>query len=198
MTRYNYAIRLMSDAASNGTGTLSVSAGSAAVTGGGTAFNTELAIGSVIIFGGITYAVDAIADATHLTLSRLAEAAATNAAFTYYALTNVEALTGAASYNPKSTYRQFTDSVQLANGKARGLGRPLATWRWGYIPLTVRTSLRVFCNNVKSSAVYLRTRTNEADAYETFTATILWPDEEDKQAGRRVNFVLEFKNLVQL
>ena len=30
------------------------------------------------------------------------------------------------------------------------------------------------------------------------SATMVWPDDEDRQSGRRVNFVIEFKNMVAL
>jgi hypothetical protein len=199
MTMYSYALRLMSDAASNGTGTITVSNNDTAVVGSTTAFTTELVVGDVVIFDGVTYAVDAITDNTHLTISRPAEAAESGLAFTYYNLTNVEALTGAARFMPRSSFRPYTEAVQLANGKLRGLGRPIATWRWGFITQTVRDSLRAFCNNMKSNAVYVRTKTNEnADSYQTFTGTIVWPDDEDRQTGRRINFELILKNLVEL
>lgn len=50
------------------TGTFSVTAGSATVTGSGTAANTELQIGDILVLGGRATKVSAIANATSLTL----------------------------------------------------------------------------------------------------------------------------------
>ncbi len=198
MAQYNYKLKLMSAAASNGTGTISVGAAGTAVTGSGTAFLTQLAVGDVIISEGQTLAVASIANDTGLTLQSAVGAAISGAAFTYYSLVNVETFDTTRILAPKSTYRPYTEAVQLANGKLRGLGRPIAEWQWGFITRTFRDAIRVYCV-AKSDAVYVRTRINEsADAYKTFTGTIVWPDDEDKQTGRRVNFKIEFKNLVQL
>lgn len=201
MTRYGYMISLTSGAQS-GTGTLTASgAGDVTIEGYATAFTTELAVGSIIVCAGQTWSVASIQDNDSLTINVAATAAVSNQAFTYINLTNVETLNtvDTRNYAPKSTFRPYTDSVSLANGRVRGLGRPIASWRWGYIPLHMRTALRTYCPNPsKSYDVYIRTRTNEADAYAVYSAVVLWPDDEDKDAGRRIGFVLEFRNLVAI
>lgn len=202
MALYNYMIGLTTGA-SNGTGTLSVSGGGVDVTvvGAGTSFTTQLTVGAIIFCAGQVWSVASIQDNDDLTINVPASAAVTTQAFTYINLTNVEDLnvTDTRHFNPKSTYRPYVDSINLANGRSRGFGRPVASWRWGFIPLHFRTALRVFCPNPnKSYDVYIRTRTNEADAYSVFSAVVLWPDDENKDAGRRLNFTLEFRNLVAI
>jgi hypothetical protein len=184
--------------ASAGTGTLTISGGGVetALEGAGTAFVTELRIGSVILCSGQVWSVASITDADSLVINRPASAAVAGIGFTYVNLTNVESL-ATPVYAPKSTYRPYTEGIELANGRARGFGRPIASWRWGFITSAMRTQLRTFCAN-KSNDVYIRTRTNEADAYSVFSAVMLWPDDEDKQTGRRLDFEINFRNLVAL
>jgi hypothetical protein len=196
MTRYSYSICDPTTAA-HGTGTISVGAASKAVTGVTTSFTTQLVVGDVIISDGQTLAVAAIADNTHLTLQSNTVGAISGAAFDYATLVNLESLSTPV-YPPKSTYRPYTEAVTLASGKLRGLGRPVALWQWGFITRAMRDKLRTYCTG-KSAAVYIRTRTNESsDAYSTFSAVMMWPDDEDKQTGRRVNFAVDFKNIVTL
>lgn len=200
MAQYGYMLGTITGFAS-GTGTVTISGGgvSVALVGTGTSFTTELAVGSIIVCSSQTWSVASITDNTHLTLNLPATSAVTGGSFTYKNLTNVEALntTDARLYPPKSTYRPYVDGVNLANGRVRGFGRPIASWKWGYIPLHFRTALRAFCAT-KSEDVYIRTRTNEADAYEVYSAVMIWPDDEEKDAGRRINFTLEFRNLIAL
>jgi len=65
-----------------GTGTISVSLGSKAVTGVNTLFNTELAVNDVIISEGQYLIVDSITDDTHLTLRYNTIAAISSKTFT--------------------------------------------------------------------------------------------------------------------
>jgi hypothetical protein len=68
----------------NGTGTITVTSGSAGVTGTGTAFTTELKVGGTInTAGGNIYVIKAITDATHLVLTANAAATETGVAFTW-------------------------------------------------------------------------------------------------------------------
>src|SRR5512139_3417785 len=196
MTKYLYKINT-SAAQAHGSGTIAANDASTAVTGTTTAFTTELVVGDVLVVDdGQILSVAAITDNTHLTLAVATTAAISGATFDYIPLINLESLSPAV-YPPKSTYRPYYEAVQLANGKARGLGRPIATWRWGFLTLAMRDKLRGYCTS-KSADVYIRTRINESDAYGTFSAVMIWPDDEEKQAGRRLNFTIEFRNLVQL
>jgi hypothetical protein len=181
-----------------GTGTLSVSTGTTAVTGSGTAFTTELHVGDVIIAAGQTLSVAAIADATHLTLALAVGAALSSAAFAYNPLVNVETLFGDINA-PKPSYISYVDHFDLGDGTRRGVGRPRATWSWGLLSVTHRDLLRAYCPG-DSARVYVRTRRYEsADGMATFTAVVLWPAEEQRDSlSVRVPFGLEFRNMVLL
>jgi hypothetical protein len=112
-------------------------------------------------------------------------------------MTNVESLTVASGDPvpaPKSSFKPYADKLALGDGTARGVGFPSATWHWGYLTLAQRNALRVFCSG-QSAAVYIRTRKDD-DTYANYTATLIWPDEEEKEAGRRLDFTLQFIRLV--
>ena len=113
---------------------------------------------------------------------------------TYGGMTNVEELTTPLPA-PKSTFRPYSQLIRLGNGTARGGGWAVATWRFGFLSQAQRDQLRTFCTGA-SSSVYIKTRKNDStDAYQVYTAVMIWPEEEEKQAGRRLDFVIQFVNL---
>jgi hypothetical protein len=61
-----------------------------------------------------------------------------------------------------------------------------------------RNALRAYCTG-KSARVYIRTRKNDSsDAYVTYSAVMLWPDDEERFASRRLNFAIEFRDMIAL
>ncbi len=98
---------------------------------------------------------------------------------------------------PKSAFRPYSKRIDLGDGTVRGLGWVTATWRFGVLKSSLRDQLRVFCAGA-SASVYIKTRKNNtSDAYQVYTAVMIWPEEEEKRAGRRLDFVVEFRNLVE-
>lgn len=97
---------------------------------------------------------------------------------------------------PDWSYSDYSDEIQLPNGKVRGVGYPRATWRWGYIEKIERTQLKTFCSG-KSASVYIKTPVNDG-TYKTFSAVIVWPAGEDPSCDIYQDFVLEFQHLVEV
>ena len=98
--------------------------------------------------------------------------------------------------DPKSSYKPYADVIVLGNGANRGVGLPVAIWHWGYLTRAQRDLLRAFCTGA-SATIFIETRTNDTvDVFDQFTATMIWPADEMKDAGRRIDFVIEFRNLV--
>ena len=178
-----------------GTGTISSSG--TAVTGVSTAFTSQLTIGDVIHASGYNLVVTTITDATHLALVTAPTAALSAAAFTITTLAagNLETLS---IRPPKGTFKPYADTVNLGNGTARAMGRPVASWLWGFMSLTQRNTLRAYCTG-KSARVYICTKVNDSsDSFVTYDAVMLWPDEEKKFAGRRTDFEVLFRDLIAL
>lgn len=194
MTRYSYSIGDQINVTS-GTGTLSSSG--TAITGTATNFDPETPVGAVIHAAGQTLVVATVTDDTHLTVVTAPTVALSGASFTITAMVNLESI-GTNYQPPRSTFAPWVATVDLGNGLSRAMGRPLASWQWGVISLAQRNSLRAYCTG-KSARVYIRTRKNDSsDAYVTYDAVMMWPDEETKQAGRRFPFTIEFRDLVAL
>lgn len=100
---------------------------------------------------------------------------------------------------PKWFYSSFVEAIPLGSGAVRGMGAPTATWRWGFIKKAQRDMLRTFCPGA-SAAVCIRTYTTESlDSAKEFSCDMFWPtDAEEVNAGRRLDFTIEFRNLVLL
>ena len=114
-------------------------------------------------------------------------------------LTNLEVL-AVPVVAPKCFYSPFAETLNLGNGTKRGVGAPKALWRWGFIPQNQRDRLRTFCPGA-SAEVCIRTYTRDAaDSVKEFSCTMIWPaaDGEEVVHGHRIDFEIEFYNLVLL
>ena len=115
---------------------------------------------------------------------------------TYGNLTNLESLTTPVDA-PKSTFVPYSQYIQLGDGTVRGSGWATAEWRWGYMSQAQRNQLRTYCTGA-SASVYINTRKNDtSDAYQVYTATMIWPQEEEKELGKRIDLVIRFVNMVE-
>ena len=204
MALYDYRISNGTSSVVSGTGTISFSFGFAAFAGTGTAFETELNVGDLIIVGSIIVgSVASIANDTNGALTYVSGYSIIGQPFTIDPLVNVETICTDAQ-PPKGDYQPWSVSLPTGDGLARGLGRPLAQWRWNagaadYISRVMRDALRAYCSG-KSARVYIRTRTFEsADKFATFQAALIWPDKETREfVGFRTGFALEFVDLIAL
>jgi len=115
---------------------------------------------------------------------------------TYAGMTNVEELATPLP-PPRSTFKLYSQTVNLGDGTVRGAGRAATEWRFGYLTLAQRNQLRQFCPGASANNIYIKTRTNDsADLYKVYTATMVWPQSEERDTGgRRLDFVVEFVNL---
>lgn len=102
---------------------------------------------------------------------------------------------------PRSKYIPYVKYVNLGSGNVRGVGYPTAEWRWGVLKWnrlrtsTYRDALRSVLP-LASNSVIIKTRINEnSDVYQYFSAIAIWPLEESRETGRRIDFVISFKHL---
>lgn len=97
--------------------------------------------------------------------------------------------------DPRGTFKEFQERVTLGDGTVRGTGWKSAEWHWDFIKRAMRDQLRTFCPGA-SAVVYITTKTNDsADSFATYKAVMIWPDELDKPAGRRMDFTIQFQRL---
>lgn len=111
-------------------------------------------------------------------------------------MVNVETLDGGKMPAPRAPYRVYTEPIELGSGAIRGAGYPSVVWRWGFLTQDQRDILRAYCTGA-SADVYIKTSgVDSADAYAVYSAVMVWPEEEDRQASRRTDFAIEFRKLV--
>jgi hypothetical protein len=165
---------------------------SGSLSGTDTLYLTELHVFDLVCVGHALAEVTQIVSDTSAQVSPLFETVVTSA--DTYALRSLRSLRVA---SPRHTFQDYVEPRKLMDGHTRGLGRPLATWLWDFLPLGMRTILRTYCST-PSADVVICTRINEGDAWRVYNAIVTWPPMETKQAGRRMSFSLTFENLVML
>lgn len=195
MSSYDYEIGEQFTA----TGTAQASVGDLTqVNGSGTAFTTEFAIGYLVTINNETRIVSSITHDTFMNVSVAFGSSVASAAFTGVNLINVEDLTTPV-LPPKGTFQLFSQYTRLGSALVRGSGWSTAKWAWGFLSNDQRDQLRTFCALVASNDVYIRTRNNEnTDEFAYYSATLVWPQGEEKLIAKRFDFSLAFINAVEV
>jgi len=112
-------------------------------------------------------------------------------------MVNVEELT-VPVFAPKSSYKRYQVEVDLGDLTVRGFGRPSATWRWGFLTLAQRDQLKEFCPNA-SNRIFIQTKQrDDTEEYVVFEAVMVWPEGEEVTAGRVLDFVVAFRDMVEV
>lgn len=173
------------------TGTVTISAGSA-VSGSATNFDAKLAAGDLLTIGSEPRVVNAVASATALTVTSAYASSGSGLAYSAVGMNNVEAL---GVQPPLGTFRPYSLPLKLGDGTLRGGGWKTCEWRWGFVSQAMRDALRAYCPGA-SASLWLRTRQLEnADAFAYYSGVMLWPEEEQRDTTRRLDFVLRFQAL---
>jgi hypothetical protein len=94
---------------------------------------------------------------------------------------------------PKATPVAYADQVSLGSGGVRGAGWLQCEWRFTYLTTAQLAALRAFCTG-SSATVYVQTLTN-GNVYTKYSATVIWPNEQQPKSGMTVDFVLRFQGL---
>ena len=162
------------------------------LSGSGIDYTATLAVGDKVIVAGQTLTISRVVNSA---IAEVTENVTPVSGMLLYRMRNLTALNVS---HPKGYFRPFVEQRRLGNGQLRNLGRPVATWTWGLVARAQRDVLRTYCTG-PSASVYIRTSTNESgDTFATYSAIVDWPDESDRQSGRRLNFVLTFGSLVPI
>lgn len=104
-------------------------------------------------------------------------------------------------FDPDWSFSPFAGSVELSDGTVKGVGFPIAKWRFNHLTEVNRAELRELCPGL-SAVVYIETATNESDLYGTvfkqYQAVMRWtPEDEDKAADRTLGFIVTFTHLIE-
>jgi hypothetical protein len=105
--------------------------------------------------------------------------------------------------NPHPIWQPAVSRIKLGDNSGRLLGAPTVQWQWGFVKQDPRDALRVFCPGA-SAQVYIVTPTTETvagvpNASARYLAQMWWPSPdiaEDPNTGRRLQFMILFKQLI--
>ncbi len=113
-------------------------------------------------------------------------------------LTNIEALATPLPV-PRAPFKPYARSQMAASGLSVGKGFASCIWIFSRLTPAQRTQLRTFCAG-DGATVYIRTMTNEADAYANYLAIMHWPEERRDAAKThdRLEFAISFTHMVLL
>lgn len=97
---------------------------------------------------------------------------------------------------PASDPAYAVGSVTLGDGTEKFIGLPVVAWHWGFLTSDQRDELKAFCAE-KSANVAIRTLKPDG-SYADYTCIMVWPQREVRQAGRIIDFTLEFRQMVEV
>lgn len=103
-------------------------------------------------------------------------------------------------FDPDSSFQDFAEAIELADGTLKGVGFPIVKWRWNHMTDENRQVLKNLITGL-SGPVFIHTPTNEVDLYglriwDDFSAIMKWtPEDEDKQAERTLGLFITFTHL---
>ncbi len=100
--------------------------------------------------------------------------------------------------DPKTDFKFYSQLLDLGSGLKRGAGYSSTTWTYGYLTQAQRDQLRTFCTGA-SSEIFITTRTRDEDEsdslFKTYKAVMIWPENEEYRASRRLDIVITFTRL---
>lgn len=96
---------------------------------------------------------------------------------------------------PQAIWQPYAELITLGDNSVAGIGAPICTWRFGEVSAAQRNALRVFCPG-PSAPVFIRTMVNDLDAYANYSAIMVWPLIENRDAYRRLNLDITFQQLI--
>jgi hypothetical protein len=97
---------------------------------------------------------------------------------------------------PHAGYRPYSQVLRTAAGTQKGVGFPLVTWHWDVITVAERDELIGDLGDDLSAARFIRTRLPD-NTFATFECIMHRPTgEEDLQAGRILDFDIEFTHCI--
>jgi hypothetical protein len=118
---------------------------------------------------------------------------------TSVAMTNLEALATPLPV-PRAPFNPYTRRQIAASGISIGKGFAYCQWIFSRLTPAQREQLRTFCPG-DSAVVYIRTMTNDGDAYANYQAVMHWSDSERRdpaQTHDRLELAISFTHLVAI
>lgn len=99
---------------------------------------------------------------------------------------------------PRTSFQQFAELAETANGNLRGLGKPVIIWTFADIPYEAVNALRDQLTNPNMSGAIFLASPDKDMMIQNYAAVMQWPLEPASyvQFGRWEELVLTFKRCV--
>ena len=110
--------------------------------------------------------------------------------------------------NPHPIWNPSVSRAKLGDNSGRLLGAPTLKWQWGFVSQAARDALRTYCPGGTAQVIIITPTTETVasippvpNAPFRFACELWWPapdTPEDPNAGRRLQFVILFKQLMSI
>lgn len=98
---------------------------------------------------------------------------------------------------PKNNFVPFSSYITLATGATQGNGWATDSWSWGFIQSAWRVALRVYIPSA-GAHIFIRDLKDDGVTWADFECEAEWPQREERVAGRRIPFALDFRAMIEL
>jgi hypothetical protein len=106
---------------------------------------------------------------------------------------------------PRMRYYPERKRVKLTSRKTAGIGGAYFIWHWDFLKAEWRHALRTYLTAISTEPIYAETQINEdedddgEDDWVQFKTIATWQEgDENKDAGRRIGFDIEFEVIEEL
>jgi hypothetical protein len=106
---------------------------------------------------------------------------------------------------PRMRYYPERKRVKLTSKRYAGIGGAYIVWHWDFLKIEWRRALRDYLTAISTDDIFIETQTNEdadddgLDDWIQCEVIATWPEgDEDKDAGRRMSFDIEFEVVEEL
>lgn len=97
---------------------------------------------------------------------------------------------------PQHDFVPYSVPVDGGDGKQIGHGWPTDEWHWGFLTAAQRATLRTYIPG-SSATIFIRDLKDDGLTWKDFQVEAIWPLGEDRQAGRRLDFTIRFRAMVE-
>jgi hypothetical protein len=106
---------------------------------------------------------------------------------------------------PRMRYYPERSRVRLTSKKYAGIGGAYIIWHWDFFKAEWRHAMREYLTAISTDDLFIESQINEdedddgVDDWVQFEVIATWPEgDEEKDAGRRIGFDLEFDIVQEL
>lgn len=98
---------------------------------------------------------------------------------------------------PRHGFVRHAQYNDMGDGSMQGNGWKQDEWFWGFITQAQRDTLRIYIPQ-NGSHIFVRDLKDDGVTWANFECESVWPQNEDRQAGRRLSFTIILRAMVEV